>query len=485
MFAIGNHFCIVFKFLLPKHIYKYFQMFPFQSKMERLNSLRRIAFQVTQSLIVLSSLNIIHADIKPENILFTDASRKNVKLIDLGNAIYCVHKEMSLYFDSFELQTVFYRAPEVMFGLPFVYQIDMWSLACVLAELYLGEPLFLATSKEEILEQIHSLLGPLPLSPYQEGKYFTDFKKYVSRNSLVHGHCEKVVNVMKKLKSTDFIFADFVTKLLAFDPCLRLTPMDALRHPFLAPECASGFISSHGNFSQAESGYPSVLLTSETYPYHPFIDEKIKKLHFSDLELLRVGTCRKPASHNVLKVLPVNYQADHSEDVDESSLNTDDQSEGPFNESCYALNTRVSRSDHCRRDPSRKRQRRFFIRGQSKAPRTSQEELSCSLASTEKYVDNNAVFDDGRTGYSCEKSNKIIAKRGRKRSALYCRPSWLKATKKILPIINTKTKSKCTGAKITSRVCSGSVDKEYAASFSQLEKGSNGESGDNHDGIAL
>lgn len=89
---------------------------------------------------------------------------------------------------------------------------------------------------------MHSLLGPLPLSPYQEGKYFTDFKKYVSRNSLVHGthaqliisfnvsqflffilcligHCEKVVNVMKKLKSTDFIFADFVTKLLAFDPC--------------------------------------------------------------------------------------------------------------------------------------------------------------------------------------------------------------------------------------------------------------------------
>ena len=41
---------------------------------------------------------------------------------------------MSLYFGSFELQTVFYRAPEVMFGLPFGPQIDMWSLGCVLAE---------------------------------------------------------------------------------------------------------------------------------------------------------------------------------------------------------------------------------------------------------------------------------------------------------------------------------------------------------------
>ena len=46
--------------------------------------------------------------------------------------------QMSLYFGEFELQTMFYRAPEVWFGLPFGPQIDMWSLGCVLAEVCQG-----------------------------------------------------------------------------------------------------------------------------------------------------------------------------------------------------------------------------------------------------------------------------------------------------------------------------------------------------------
>ena len=37
----------------------------------------------------------------------------SVKVIDFGNAIRCVHNELSLYYDDFELQTLLYRAPEV------------------------------------------------------------------------------------------------------------------------------------------------------------------------------------------------------------------------------------------------------------------------------------------------------------------------------------------------------------------------------------
>ena len=45
-FTVGQHFCIVFEFLSPTPLYKYFQMFPFPSKMEKINLIRRIAFQV-------------------------------------------------------------------------------------------------------------------------------------------------------------------------------------------------------------------------------------------------------------------------------------------------------------------------------------------------------------------------------------------------------------------------------------------------------
>ena len=48
--------------------------------------------------------------------------------------------KISLYFDEFDLQTIIYRAPEVMFGLSFGPEIDMWSLGCVLAEVFSTTP---------------------------------------------------------------------------------------------------------------------------------------------------------------------------------------------------------------------------------------------------------------------------------------------------------------------------------------------------------
>ncbi|XP_028393003.1 serine/threonine-protein kinase 36-like [Dendronephthya gigantea] len=318
VFTVGQHFCMVFEFLSPTPLYKYFQMFPFPSKVEKVNLIRKIAFQVTQCLAVLSSVNIIHADIKPENILFTNGDKNDVKIIDFGNAIYWNHDEMSLYFGSFELQTVFYRAPEVMFGLPFGPQIDMWSLGCVLAELYLGEPLFLATSKDEILEKMQALLGPFPMCPFQSGKYFSNFKKFVGRVKSVPGYSQNVVNILKKLGSTDYIFADFIARLLTFDPGLRLSPLEAVRHPFLAPECALGLLLPPGYWTQ-ESSNSRILLTPSTYPHRPKIDEKIKKLHYSELDFLRVGTRaddgkadKAGRADNVMKVLPFNYQDESS-----------------------------------------------------------------------------------------------------------------------------------------------------------------------------
>ncbi|CAB4009097.1 Dual specificity tyrosine-phosphorylation-regulated kinase 2, partial [Paramuricea clavata] len=333
-FTVGEHFCIVFEFLLPLPLYKYFQMFSFPSKAEKINLIRRIGFQVTQSLAVLSSLNIIHCDVKPENILFTDGDKKDVKLIDFGNAIYCIHDEMSLYFESFELQTVFYRAPEVMFGLLFGPQIDMWSLGCVLAEFYLGEPLFLAMSKDEILEKMQALLGPFPMSPFQTGKYFSTFKKFVGRVSPVPGFSKNVVNIMKKLGSTDYVFADFLAKLLTFDPNLRLSPNEALRHPFLAPECTVGFMLPPGYMTQ-ESTYSPILLTPATYPHRPKIDEDIKKLRYSELDLLRVGTQASTMSKadNVMKVLPFNYQEESSNENKEEKCIVKNESNAEGRES--------------------------------------------------------------------------------------------------------------------------------------------------------
>lgn len=56
------------------------------------------------------------------------------------------------------------RAPEIILGQPFDEAIDIWSLGCVLAELYLGWPLFPGTSEYDQINYICQMLGPPPSS---------------------------------------------------------------------------------------------------------------------------------------------------------------------------------------------------------------------------------------------------------------------------------------------------------------------------------
>jgi len=55
-----------------------------------------------------------------------------------------------------------YRAPEILLGLPYCESIDMWSLGCVLAELFLGWPLYPGASEYDQLRFITDVQGPMP-----------------------------------------------------------------------------------------------------------------------------------------------------------------------------------------------------------------------------------------------------------------------------------------------------------------------------------
>jgi len=59
------------------------------------------------------------------------------------------------------VQSRFYRAPEVALGIPYDHQIDMWSLGCIVAELYTGVPLFPGNDENELLE-FHVLIAGNP-----------------------------------------------------------------------------------------------------------------------------------------------------------------------------------------------------------------------------------------------------------------------------------------------------------------------------------
>ncbi|XP_068578886.1 LOW QUALITY PROTEIN: homeodomain-interacting protein kinase 3-like [Cebidichthys violaceus] len=135
-FQHRSHTCLVFE-MLEQNLYDFLKQNKFSPL--PLKIIRPVLQQVATALKKLKCLGLIHADLKPENIMLVDPSRQpyRVKVIDFGSASHVSKAVCSTY-----LQSRYYRAPEIILGLPFCEAIDMWSLGCVIAELFLGWPLY-------------------------------------------------------------------------------------------------------------------------------------------------------------------------------------------------------------------------------------------------------------------------------------------------------------------------------------------------------
>ncbi|KAL1478842.1 hypothetical protein MTO96_052339 [Rhipicephalus appendiculatus] len=118
--------------------------------------IRPVLHQILMALCRLKQLEIIHTDLKPENIVIVDPVQQplRVKVIDFGCARQVSGEVLSTY-----LQTRWYRSPEFILDLPFCEVIDRWSLGCVAAELFLGSVLYPGSSEYEQLKYITDTQG--------------------------------------------------------------------------------------------------------------------------------------------------------------------------------------------------------------------------------------------------------------------------------------------------------------------------------------
>ena len=89
---------------------------------------------------------IIHCDLKPDNIL-VNRQKNLVRVCDLGSAMYLTEVEITPYVCS-----RFYRPPEVILGLAYDCQLDVWSMASVLYELFTGKIMFQGRSNNHMLK---------------------------------------------------------------------------------------------------------------------------------------------------------------------------------------------------------------------------------------------------------------------------------------------------------------------------------------------
>ena len=228
-FLFRNHICLVFE-LLGKNLYEYLQLNNFIGI--DITLIKYYTCQILFSLLFLKNLGIIHCDLKPENILIFPNNASQVKVIDFGSS--CLETERIYLY----IQSRFYRAPEVIFDLGYNYEIDMWSLGCILYELYKGEPLFPGVNEVEQIYLIMEKIGFPPKfiieqSPKQMLFFDTNLKPYQmldeDGNYIIPGG-KKLKEVLKDAPNS---FVDFIAKCLRWNPFERITPDKALLHPFI------------------------------------------------------------------------------------------------------------------------------------------------------------------------------------------------------------------------------------------------------------
>ncbi|PWN51180.1 hypothetical protein IE53DRAFT_61194 [Violaceomyces palustris] len=228
-FYFRNHLCIATE-LLSINLYELIKANNFAGFSTRL--IRRFTTQMLASLSLMKHHRIVHCDLKPENILLKHPRKSGIKVIDFGSSCF-EHEKVYTY-----IQSRFYRSPEVILGMNYHTAIDIWSLGCIIAELYTGYPLFPGENEQEQLACIMEILGT-------PERYLIDRS---SRKKLFFdstGAPRPVVNSKGKrrrpgtktlaqaLKSNDDLFIDFIAKCLVWDPERRLKPDPAMRHPWI------------------------------------------------------------------------------------------------------------------------------------------------------------------------------------------------------------------------------------------------------------
>ncbi|OMJ92280.1 hypothetical protein SteCoe_4937 [Stentor coeruleus] len=227
-FIFRKHVCITFE-LLSINLYEFLKSNKFQGITSTL--IKRFGWQILQSLYLLDEHDIIHCDLKPENILLRHPNHSAIKVIDFGSSCFG-DKRLYTY-----IQSRFYRAPEIILGIPYTTSIDIWSFGCILVELHTGYPLFPGESEAEQLLCIMEVLGVTPpdvLSKSTRAElFFNSLEPKIVANSRGKKRLPGNKNLDSILKEADQGMIDLVKKCLEWDPEKRITPKEALAHEWM------------------------------------------------------------------------------------------------------------------------------------------------------------------------------------------------------------------------------------------------------------
>uniref|UniRef100_A0A8R1E2K1 Protein kinase domain-containing protein n=1 Tax=Caenorhabditis japonica TaxID=281687 RepID=A0A8R1E2K1_CAEJA len=213
----------------------------------------KIGKQILSAMQKLDELKILHLDLKPENVyilsendydglradslvddvVYILLSKVHVKIGDFGCAVEIDEEQLQ---KTEVVQTQNYRAPEVIMGLPYGPKADVWSYACILAEIYIGDLLFYGSEDGEDteaaqFEMMQRVVRQAP-SPRMWREAVTMNSKKVRRNdngdyffhqSITSRHIS-TSSLLLNLRPYDRLairLFELIRNLLIFDPKMR------------------------------------------------------------------------------------------------------------------------------------------------------------------------------------------------------------------------------------------------------------------------
>eukprot|EP00916_Digyalum_oweni_P005501 GHVL01009610.1.p1 GENE.GHVL01009610.1~~GHVL01009610.1.p1 ORF type:complete len:254 (+),score=44.57 GHVL01009610.1:722-1483(+) len=234
VYADGLSLCLVMDFL-PMDLSKLLQ-----DKAIRFSEshIKCIAHQIISGVKELHAWNFLHRDLSPANVMFDHSGV--CKLGDFGLSRFhgSPHREMSP-----RVVTIYYRAPELLFGAPFYgAAIDIWAVGCILVELFAEKPLFRTTSASELstMGLIFQYLGTPSKDDWPEVEslpWYCEFEERAGKKPseyLPTGIPKEGVDLIMKMiqlnPSRRISAADALDDIFFKTPPLACTPAELAKH---------------------------------------------------------------------------------------------------------------------------------------------------------------------------------------------------------------------------------------------------------------
>jgi len=264
-FRLGGHFCLVFP-PLGCSLYDFLRANHFRPLFP--HHIRHIAEQLLTTCAGLHQLGVVHADIKPENILLVAAEYTTVQIQQITvNVPLCTDVRMTDFgtavFDNHEKPMIVvsrsYRPLEVVLGLEWSFGVDLWAIGCVLMELYTGHRLFNISSQADDIAHVRlmeQMLGPVPLEIKSRSRLWSSgANNWISpapspRESPHPSPAQSPAStppgsprsrarqlaafpmLKDRVVPSDTHFLDLISRMLDYDQNTRISAIEALQHPY-------------------------------------------------------------------------------------------------------------------------------------------------------------------------------------------------------------------------------------------------------------